>query len=340
MSTQKETVEEVKTGVEQTANGAAAPAKKKRRGISNDTRTVSRLKFSHKDARNGLFLGNLKVSMRWVTFGEDVKRSPSFVGKAVPQLVIEFSSLHSKEADKRYNTHTIFAYESNANNIPDADGYKFIERDFQFIKHILDVVVLKGRELTPEEEERLELGFVDFDEDGNYEPVEVDEVIKGWAVLFENIVNMIETGGKDGKSALLDDKGQPRLYWAKMYRYYRQNGDWVPAAYGSNEGDLAFPSYVKEGIFEEAFLDANKQPIPAKRVKLDELREAIIPMPNVTKKKPNMANAPSLAAMGVGAGVIPQGGYTPGAPTMPGAPATPGSFDGAFNDAPADDLPF
>ena len=40
MSTQKETVEEVKTGVEQAAN--AGTPKKRRRGISNDTRSTSR----------------------------------------------------------------------------------------------------------------------------------------------------------------------------------------------------------------------------------------------------------------------------------------------------------
>ena len=46
MSTQKETVEEVKTGVEQAAN--AGTPKKRRRGISNDTRSTSRLKFSQR----------------------------------------------------------------------------------------------------------------------------------------------------------------------------------------------------------------------------------------------------------------------------------------------------
>lgn len=59
MSTQKETVEEVKTGVEQAAN--AGTPKKRRRGISNDTRSTSRLKFSHKDVRvNGVFLGSFE----------------------------------------------------------------------------------------------------------------------------------------------------------------------------------------------------------------------------------------------------------------------------------------
>lgn len=339
MSTQKETVEEVKTGVEQAAN--AGTPKKRRRGISNDTRSTSRLKFSHKDVRvNGVFLGHLKVYMKWVTFGEDAKGSPSFIGKAVPQLVIEFSSTHTKKSDKRYNTHTIFARESNADNIPGGAKYRFIENDFQMIKHVLDVIVLKGRELTEAEEDALELGYEDFDENGAYEPVETDEVIKAWAVLFENIVNMIETGGKDGKSALLNEKGEPRLFWAKMYRYYKQNGEWVPAAYGSSvEGDLVFPTYVKEGIFEEAFLDANKQVIPSKRVKLDEIRESIIPMENVTRKKPNMAGAPSISNIPVGGGIIPGAPMMPGAPMA--APSAPSQFDGVFNgDANGDDLPF
>ena len=125
-----------------------------------------------------------------------------------------------------------------------------------------------------------------------------------------------------------------------MYRYYKQNGEWVPAAYGSStEGDLVFPTYVKEGIFEEAFLDANKQVIPSKRVKLDEIRESIIPMENVTRKKPNMAGAPSIGNIPVGGGIIPGAPMMPGAPMA--APSAPSQFDGVFNgDGNGDDLPF
>lgn len=345
MSTQTEKVNEtIETGVMGAKVANAATPKKKRRGISNDTKATTRLKFTHTDVTRykGLFIGHIEVRVGWVTFGEDVKNSPSFIGKSVPQLIIDFYSTHEKEAERRYSTITIFASESNVDNIPSGSKYKFIENNFQIIKHVLDVTVLKGRELTEQEEEMLELGYVDFDDEGGYEPVEVDDVLKAWAVLFENVVKLIKTGGKDGKSVLLDDKGKPRYFYGKMYRYYKNNGVWTPAGYGSQEGELVFPNYVREGFFEEAFLDANKQLLPPKRIKLDEVRESIVPMPDITRKKPNLPNNPAIGGIAVGGGTIPQVGFMPGSPAMPGVPPTNGvgSFDGAFDTDKRDDLPF
>lgn len=343
MTGQENVNEAIETGVKGTKVETATTPKKKRRGISNDTRATTRLKFSHNDVTRykGLFVGHIAVRVGYVTFGEDVKNSPSFIGKAVPQLIIDFYSTHEKEPERRYSTITIFAAESNVDNIPSGSKYKFIENNFQIIKHVLDVVVLKGRELTEQEEDMLELGYVDFDDEGGYEPVDTDEVLKAWAVLFENVVKLIETGGKDSKSALLDDKGKPRYFYGKMYRYYKNNGVWTPAGYGSQEGELVFPTYVKEGFFEEAFLDANKQLLPPKRIKLDEVRESIVPMPDITRKKPNMANIPTVGGITVGGGVIPQSGFVPGAPAAPATPIGGNNFDGAFdNGGTRDDLPF
>lgn len=341
MSTQKKVNETAKQGINGVNEAANQPTpKKRRRGISNETRSVSRLKFSHTDiTRYKVFIGNINVMMKWVTIGADTNGSPSFIGKAVPQLVVEFSSLHENVVDKRFNNRTIWARESNVDNIPGGSKYRFIEADFSFMKHLLEVIVLKGRPLTEAEEEALELGYVDFDEEGAYEPVEVDDVIKAWQVLFENFIKIIETSGEGGKSALLDKNGKQKMFYAKMIRYYKDKGEWVPAGYGSDEGNLVFPTFIGEGIFEEAVLDAQKQPVPPKHLKLDETREAVAPM-NVSRKKPNMATAPGIGGIPVGAGTIPQGGFVPGAPSMPGAPAA-GAFDGAFNGGgQEEDLPF
>lgn len=185
--------------VNQPANSAATTApKKRRRGISNETRTTSRKKFSHKDAINNLwlFVGHLHARVAWVTMKEENNMRPAFAGKAVPQLVIEATSLHTNPADVRVASKTFWAYESNVDYIPGGAKEKFINMDFAWIKHFLDVVVFKGREMTDEESEMLELGYVDYDDNGQYEPVEVEDVIKAWGVLFDNVVKLVETGGE------------------------------------------------------------------------------------------------------------------------------------------------
>ena len=62
-------------------------------------------------------------------------------------------------------------------------------------------------------------------------------------------------------------------------------------------------------------------------------------MENVTRKKPNMAGAPSIGNIPVGGGIIPGAPMMPGAPMA--APSAPSQFDGVFNgDNNGDDLPF
>lgn len=311
MSTQKETAKVEEPVVNQSANAATAAPKKRRRGISNETRTTSRKKFSHKDAINNiwLFVGNLHARVAWVTMKEESNMRPAFAGKAVPQLIIEATSLHTNPVDVRVASKTFWAYESNVDYIPGGSKEKFINMDFAWIKHFLDVVVFKGREMTDEESEMLELGYVDYDDNGQYEPVEVEDVIKAWGVLFDNVVKLVETGGENGKSALLDKAGNQRQFWFRLNRYYKNKGDWAFSGQGSEEGDLVFPNIVGQGIFEEKFMiDANHFREPS--LLFDFTKERIAPMEGVQskqKKAPNLAAAAGIGGIAMGAGIVQSG---------------------------------
>lgn len=311
MSTQKETAKVEEPVVNQSANAATAAPKKRRRGISNETRTTSRKKFSHKDAINNiwLFVGNLHARVAWVTMKEESNMRSAFAGKAVPQLIIEATSLHTNPVDVRVVSKTFWAYESNVDYIPGGSKEKFINMDFAWIKHFLDVVVFKGREMTDEESEMLELGYVDYDDNGQYEPVEVEDVIKAWGVLFDNVVKLVETGGENGKSALLDKAGNQRQFWFRLNRYYKNKGDWAFSGQGSEEGDLVFPNIVGQGIFEEKFMiDANHFREPS--LLFDLTKERIAPMEGVQskqKKAPNLAAAAGIGGIAMGAGIVQPG---------------------------------
>lgn len=330
MSTQKETAKVEEPVVNQSANAATAAPKKRRRGISNETRTTSRKKFSHKDAINNiwLFVGNLHARVAWVTMKEESNMRPAFAGKAVPQLIIEATSLHTNPVDVRVASKTFWAYESNVDYIPGGSKEKFIDMDFAWIKHFLDVVVFKGREMTDEEAEMLELGYVDYDDNGKYEPVEVEDVIKAWGVLFDNVVKLVETGGENGKSALLDKAGNQRQFWFRLNRYYKNKGDWAFSGQGSEEGDLVFPNIVGQGIFEEKFMiDANHFREPS--LLFDFTKERIAPMEGVQskqKKAPNLAAAAGIGGIAMGAGIVQPGmGVMPNFGAVGGFNPTEGS---------------
>lgn len=322
MSTQKEESAKVdESVVNQSANSAATTApKKRRRGISNETRTTSRKKFSHKDAINNLwlFVGHLHARVAWVTMKEDNNMRPAFAGKAIPQLVIEATSLHTNPADVRVASKTFWPYESNVDYIPGGAKEKFINMDFAWIKHFLDVVVFKGREMTDEESEMLELGYVDYDDNGQYEPVEVEDVIKAWGVLFDNVVKLVETSGENGKSVLLDKVGNQRQFWFRLNRYYKNKGDWTFSGQGSEEGDLVFPNIVGQGIFEEKFmLDATHFKEPS--LMFDIAKERIAPMDGVQSKQkraPNLVAVPCIGGIAMGTGIVnpnmPMAGFADG----------------------------
>ena len=55
------------------------------------------------------------------------------------------------------------------------------------MKHIYNVFVLKGRDLTEEEIDVLTLPFEDFDENMQYVPVEAEEVIAGYKTVFRKL---------------------------------------------------------------------------------------------------------------------------------------------------------
>lgn len=59
------------------------------------------------------------------------------------------------------------------------------------MKHIYNVFVLKGRDLTEEEIDALTLPFEDFDENMQYVPVEAEEVIAGYKTVFEIMLSYL-----------------------------------------------------------------------------------------------------------------------------------------------------
>ena len=177
---------------EKIKNGAAAAEaapKKNRRGVSNQTQAVAQLRYHEKDAaQNGLFIGHLEeVRVDWSTNAD----GKSFTGMSVPRLTYHFASNHASATEQRHVYQTLFPVESNVNTIPGGVEEWKVNNVLNWIKHVLDVYYLKGRQLTEQEEDALTLPFVDFDDDGNFVPVDVKEVLAGYAQLFNNVVRLL-----------------------------------------------------------------------------------------------------------------------------------------------------
>lgn len=261
-----------------------------RRGIASAQGTT-RLKFSHELAKqNGLFLAHLdSVSVSTISIKEDSTGMPSFNGLDIPKLNIVFAS-NEEEANKRhYITLSFNAVESNVKTIPGGKDDWKVNSVFDWLKHILDVYVLKGRELTDEEAAALSLSYEDFDENGEYVPVEPEAVIAGWKSLFENFENIINRG-KDGQPYYKTKDGKNIVTWIKLIRYIKNSKGWSAI----NRGELSFPTFVGEGCVE-----IYKQNTPA-TIRVNSIREAIIPM-NIDKPKaPNMPS-PMIGGATVGA---------------------------------------
>lgn len=324
MSTQEQVEEKVVNG----ANETVAP-KKRRRGINNETRSASRKKFQHTDAVKGvgLFLGNVDIRKEWVTFGEKEGGRSQFMGCKVPKFVVEFSSLGNNVSEKKYAYINILPVESNVDTIPGGSKEWAFTQPIATIKHILEVFVLRGRTFTDEELDMLELGYEDYDEDGSFVPVEPEEILKSWSILFDNVLKLIETGN-NGKSALLDASGKPVEVWSKLLRYIKYKGEWQPI----QDGDLVFPHFVGEGIFELVRRDKDTKLKKQPSMILDITKECITPM-NIEKKKPNIGVGAGVG-IPVGAGIIP-----PAAPNI--GVENAGGFAGAFaTDENGSDLPF
>lgn len=299
--------------------------KKKRRGISNETRATSRLKFDDvRDANkaNGLFQGHLEsVEVKDITIGEETTGMPSFNGMTVPKLILTFASNHPAVAERRYVSMQFLPAESNVDTIPNGSKAWQVDRIMAYLKHLLDVYLLKGKPMSEEQEDALTLAFEDFDDNGEYVSVDPTEVINGWHVLFENFANIMNTG-KDGKPIYVTADGKIIPIWMKLLRFTKNKGQWKPVEGGNRAGDLAFPGFVGEGVIE--LFVTNKAPI----LKVDATKEKIAVM-DIAKTPTN----PAVPGM-------------PGAP-MGGVPAGFGDGMGADNGSPipafpgaGEDLPF
>lgn len=250
-----------------------------RRGISS-ARGTTRLKFSHEQAKqNGLFIAHLdSVTTSMIKIGEDTAGMPSFNGMEIPKIVFTFASNEPEIAKRHYINLQFTAVESNVNTIPGGKEEWKVNSVFDWLKHILNVYVLKGRELNDEESAALSLNFEDFDEEGEYISVEPENVIASWKVLFENFQNIINNG-KDGQPYYKTKDGKDIPVWIKLLRYVK-NGKkgWSPI----NNGNLSFPAFVGEGCIE-----IYKQNTPAS-IRIDSIKEAIVPMNIEKAKSPNM----------------------------------------------------
>lgn len=252
------------------ATEAQSATKKLRRGVNNSTQSVSQLKFHEKDsAKNGLFVGHLhSVTVDWST-SENV-----FNGQSIPRLTFHFASNHTNANEMRHVYQTLFPIPSNVDTIPDGKEEWKVRNVFAWIKHVLDIYYLRGREFTTEEEDALTLPFEDFDEQGNYVPVEVDEVISGYRTLFENAAGMLNgtfklSSDETPKACYKTADGNYIPVWIKLLRHKKRKNKWINV--GQN-GDLAFDTFLGNGAIE--LLKKDKAP---SILRLDMSRESITP---------------------------------------------------------------
>lgn len=255
-----------------------------RRGLGS-ARGTARLKFGNDQAKpNGLFLGHLEeVKYSTITIGEDKTVMPSFNGFEIPKLTLTFASNEEDPNKRHYVSKTFIAVESNVNTIPGGKEEWKVNSVFDWLKHVLNVYYLKGRELTDEEATALSLTFEDFDEQGEYVSVDTEIVINAWKVLFENFENIMNRG-KDGKPVYHDKNNKFIPVWLKLLRYVKSRKSWTPI----NNGDLSLPQFVGEGCIEIYQQNA----IPS--IKIDLVKETILIM-NV--EKPKTPNMPAIGGM-------------------------------------------
>lgn len=257
------------------------------RGLGS-ARGTARLKFGNDQAKpNGLFLGHLEeVKYSTITIGEDKTGMPSFNGFEIPKLTLTFASNEEDPNKRHYVSKTFTAVESNVNTIPGGKEEWRVNSVFDWLKHVLNVYYLKGRELTDEEATALSLTFEDFDEQGEYVSVDTEIVINAWKVLFENFENIMNRG-KNGKPVYHDKNNKFIPVWLKLLRYVKSRKSWTPI----NNGDLSLPQFVGEGCIEIYQQNA----IPS--IKIDLVKETILIM-NVEKPKtPNMPAVGGMAPM-------------------------------------------
>lgn len=291
----------------------AAPKKKSRRGVNNQTQAVAQLKFHEKDAApNGLFVGHLEEVKVEVSENSESK---TFVGIAVPRLTFHFASNHTNPNEKRHVYQTLFPVESNVNTIPGGSEEWKVNNVFNWIKHILDVFVFKDRQMTPEEEDALSLPFEDFDENGDYVAIDQEEVVNGYRFIFDNAAAMIN--GQFGDTpkkhpAYKTEDGKFIPCWIKLLRHRKRKGEWFNI---NSNGDLGFDGFIGTGVVE-----LMKKDCPPSVLRLDLAKESITP--KETKKAPTIGGPAGMPMMG---GVMADGGMPMGDAPMTGAFADAGS---------------
>ena len=288
---------------------AEAPVKKARRGVSNQTQAVAQLRYHEKDAApNGLFIGHLEeVRVDWSVNAD----GGAFTGIKVPRVTLHFASEHKTATEQRHVYQNIFPQPSNVDTIPGGKDSWRVDNVFNWIKHILDVYYLKGRDMTPAEEDALSLNFVDYEEDGTgyaYIPVDAEkDVIPAYRTLFENFVAMMNGQfglaiGEVAKPCYKTADGKFIPAWLKLLRHKKgtgsRKGEWLNV--GQN-GELAFDGFIGNGVVE-----LMKKDMPPTVLRLDLAKESITP--KEVKKAPTIG-APGTAMPGGGvmAGEMPMG---------------------------------
>ena len=279
--------------------------KKGRRGVSNQTQAVAQLKFHEKDAaQNGLFIGHLEdCRVDWSVNAD----GGAFTGIKIPRVTLHFASEHKNEAEKRHVYQTLFPQPSNVDTIPEGKDSWRVDNVFKWIKHILDVYYLKGREMTAAEEEALTLGFCDYEEDGaggyNYIPVDTEnDVIPAYRTLFENFVAMMNgtfnlKEGEVAKPCYKTADGKFIPAWLKLLRHKKRKNEWVNV--GTN-GDLAFDSFIGNGVVE-----LMRKDMPPTVLRIDISKESINPK-EVKKPTIGAPNSPMIGG-GVNIDAMPMG---------------------------------
>lgn len=303
-----------------TAGSAQPTVKKNRRGVNNQTKAVSQLRFHEKDAstQNGLFVGHLdSVTVDWSVNAE----GKQFTGEKVPRVTLHFASNHTNASEQRHVYYTLNCVESNVNTIPDGSEEWKVNNIFNWMKHILDVYYLKGRELTEEEEAALALPFEDYDADGNYVVVETADVINGYAFIFNNFAAMMNgqfnlAAGETPKPVYKTADGKFIPAWLKLLRHKKIKGEWKTVA---QNGELGFDSFIGNGVVELIRKDC-----PPAVLRIDMAKESITP--KETKKAPSIGS--------INSSISGMGGVMAGAPLTMGAPT-----NGAFAEA-GDEMPF
>lgn len=292
MSTIENTVETISVSEN---NVASKPIKKKRRGISNDVTGSSRLKFSNTDANlNSLFLGRIdSIEVKNVDFKADGNND--FAGLSVPRLVITFTSNHDIAADRRYAELSFLPVASNADTIIGGRFAWQVDRVIIYLKHILDVFVLKGRPMAEEMEDALCLPFDDMDDSMQYVAVDANDVANGWGSLFTAFATIMNN---NGTPHFANAAGKSIPIWMKLLRHIKSKGEWSNVASGNAGGNLAFPQFVGEGVIE--VYRENVAP----KISVNPANETII-LKDIAKKDkaPNTPNIPNMHIGGVVASV-------------------------------------